>query len=124
VYSDTVRAALRSALELDALVFVELQHLQARLSPVTPTPYGLVPNPGMDLTVDLRVSLINLHTAQVWQQGGQQRNFQPIRLQLLGGDNQSERQLLMALGRPLQRFLMRVAPPPRTQLRHFELSGD
>ena len=124
VYQDTVRAALREKLELDALVFVELRHLQARMMPMSPTPYGMSSNPGMDLMVDLQVSLINLNTNQVWQQGGQQRNYQPVDLQLLGGNNQSERQLLLALARPLQRFLYRVAPPPRPQARHFELSGD
>ena len=124
VYEDTVRAALIGKLELDALVFVELKHLQARMMPMSPTPYGMSPSPGMDLTIDLKVSLINLNTSQVWQQGGQQRNYQPVQLQLLGGNNQSERQLLLALARPLQRFLYRIAPPPRPQTRHFEISGD
>ena len=124
VYEDTVRAALIGKLELDALVFVELKHLQARMMPMSPTPYGMSPSPGMDLTIDLKVSLINLNTSQVWQQGGKQRNYQPVQLQLLGGNNQSERQLLLALARPLQRFLYRIAPPPRPQTRHFEISGD
>ena len=124
VYEDTVRTALIGKLELDALVFVELKHLQARMMPMSPTPYGMSPSPGMDLTIDLKVSLINLNTSQVWQQGGQQRNYQPVQLQLLGGNNQSERQLLLALARPLQRFLYRIAPPPRPQTRHFEISGD
>ena len=124
VYEDTVRSALVSKLELDALVFVELKHLLARMMPMSPTPYGMSPSPGMDLTIDLKVSLINLNTGQVWQQGGKQRNYQPVQLQLLGGNNQSERQLLLALARPLQRFLYRIAPPPRSQTRHFEISGD
>ena len=124
VYEDTVRAALIGKLKLDALVFVELKHLQARMMPMSPTPYGMSPSPGMDLTIDLKVSLINLNTSQVWQQGGKQRNYQPVQLQLLGGNNQSERQLLLALARPLQRFLYRIAPPPRPQTRHFEISGD
>ncbi len=126
VYEDTVRAALKEKLELDALVFVELKHLQARMMPMSPTPYGgMSANPGMDLTIDLKVSLLNLNTDQVWQQGGQQRNYQPVQLQLLGGgNNQSERQLLLALARPLQRFLFRISPPPTPQTRHFELSGD
>ena len=92
--------------------------------PMSPTPYGMSPSPGMDLTIDLKVSLINLNTSQVWQQGGKQRNYQPVQLQLLGGNNQSERQLLLALARPLQRFLYRIAPTPRPQTRHFEISGD
>ena len=69
VHQDSVRAVLREKLELDALVFVELRHLQARMMPMSPTPYGMSPNPGIDLTIDLKVSLINLNTNQVWQQG-------------------------------------------------------
>ena len=91
---------------------------------MSPTPYGMSPNPGIDLTIDLKVSLINLNTNQVWQQGGTQRNYQPVQLQLFGGNKQGERQLLMALARPLQRFLFRIAPPPKPQARHFDLSGD
>ncbi len=124
VHQDSVRTVLREKLELDALVFIELRHLQARMMPMSPTPYGMSPNPGIDLTIDLKVSLINLNTNQVWQQGGTQRNYQPVQLQLLGGNKQGERQLLMALARPLQRFLFRIAPPPKPQTRHFDLSGD
>ena len=124
VYTDTVRAALRDTLALDAIVFVELRHLQARMMPMTPTPYGMSPNPSMDMSVDLQVSLINLHTDQVWKRGGSERNLEPVRLQLMGANNQSERQLLMALGKPMQRFLVRVAPPPKRQSRHFETSGN
>ena len=123
VVTAETRAALIDSLELDALVLVELEHLQARMTPMAPSPYGLTTDPGLDLAVDLRVSLLNLRTALVWQQSGQQRDWQPIRLQLFGSD-QGERQLLMALGGPLQQFLLRVAPPPRRQVRHFELSGD
>lgn len=124
VHQDSIRAVIREELELDALVFVELRHLQARMMPISPTPYGMSPNPGIDLTVDLKVSLINFNTNQVWQQGGTQRNYQPVQLQLFGGNKQGERQLLMALSRPLQRFLFRIAPPPKPQARHFDLSGD
>ena len=74
VYADTVQAALRDTLSLDAIVFVELRHLQARMMPMTPTPYGMSPNPSMDMSVDLQVSLINLHTEQVWKRGGLERN--------------------------------------------------
>lgn len=124
VHQDSIRAVIREELELDALVFVELRHLQARMMPMSPTPYGMSANPGIDLTVDLKVSLINFNTNQVWQQGGTQRNYQPVQLQLFGGNKQGERQLLMALSRPLQRFLFRIAPPPKPQARHFDLSGD
>lgn len=124
VHQDSIRTVIREELELDALVFVELRHLQARMMPMSPTPYGMSANPGIDLTVDHKVSLINFNTNQVWQQGGTQRNYQPVQLQLFGGNKQGERQLLMALSRPLQRFLFRIAPPPKPQARHFDLSGD
>ena len=124
VHTNTVRAALRDTLALDAIVFVELRHLQARMMPMTPTPYGMSPNPSMDISVDLQISLINLHTDQVWKREGSERNLEPVRLQLMGANNQSERQLLMALGKPMQRFLVRVAPPPKRQSRHFETSGN
>jgi len=124
VYTNTVRAALRDTLALDAIVFVELRHLQARMMPMTPTPYGMSPNPSMDISVDLQISLINLHTDQVWKREGSERNLEPVRLQLMSANNQSERQLLMALGKPMQRFLVRVAPPPKRQRRHFETSGN
>ena len=124
VHQDSIQTVIREELELDALVFVELRHLQARMMPMSPTPYGMSANPGIDLTVDLKVSLINFNTNQVWQQGGTQRNYQPVQLQLFGGNKQGERQLLMALSRPLQRFLFRIAPPPKPQARHFDLSGD
>jgi hypothetical protein len=124
VQNDTVRAALRTQMELDAIVFVELRHLQARVIPTTPTSLGPSPKPGMDLSVDLQVSFINLNTNQTWKQGGQERSFAPMRLQLPGGSNQGERQLLQALAQPMQRFLARVAPPPHPQIRHFEIGGD
>lgn len=123
VVTQETRAALIDSLKLDALVLVELENLQARMTPMAPSPYGLTTGTGLDLAVDLRVSLLNLRSGRVWQQSGQQRDWQPIRLQL-GGSEQGERQLLMALGGPLQQFLLRVAPPPRRQVRHFELSGD
>ncbi len=124
VHTDSVRTALRDTLALDAVIFVELRHVQARMMPMTPTPYGMSPNPSMDISVDLQVSLINLHTDQVWQQGGQERNLEPVRLQLVGANNQSERQLLMALGKPMQRFLSRVAPPPRRLGRPFHTRAN
>ena len=124
VYADSVRAALRDTLSLDAIVLVELRHLQARVMPVMPTAYGMSPSPSVDMSVDLQVSLLNIHTGQAWKQGGQERNFEPVRLQLMGANNQGERQLLMALGKPMQRFLSRIAPPPRPQTRHFETDGN
>jgi hypothetical protein len=123
VVSEGARQALIDTLSLDAFILVELENLQARVTPMTPTPYGLVADTGLDLAVNLKVSLVNLHSGRVWQQSGQRRDWQQVRLQLFGG-NQGERQLLMALSRPLEQFLMRVAPPPRIQVRHFELSGE
>ncbi len=126
VLSPQIRTTLREELELDAMVYVELNDLQAQLTPVSPTPYGgLAPAPGLDLSVGLQVTLMNLHTDAVWRHDqGQHRNWQPIQLQLFGGGDQPERQLLMALRRPLSQILARVAPPPRKQVRHFEISGD
>ena len=123
VITEVARETLIDSLSLDALILVELEDFQARMTPMTPTPYGLAPDPGLDLAVELRVSLVNLHSGHIWQQSGQQRDWQPIRLQLFGG-NQGERQLIAAMSGPLERFLLMVAPPPRTQLRHFELSGN
>ena len=78
-------------------------------------------DPGLDLAVELRMSLVNLHGKGVWQQSGQEREWRASPLQL--GGSQGEQQLLGALSRPLQRFLRQVAPPPSTQVRDFDLSG-
>ena len=124
IFSPETRTRLREELELDAVIYVELKRLQAMMTPVSPTPYGMTSAPGMDISVSLQVTLSNLHTNAIWRpEQREQRNWQPVELQLFGG-NQVERQLMMALSRPLQEFLMRVAPPPRTQVRHFEISGD
>ena len=124
VFSEATRANLREELELDAMIYMELKRLQAQLTPVSPTPYGdLAPSPGLDLKVSLQVTLINLHTNDIWRDQGEQRNWQPVPLQLFG-NGQAERQLLQALYNPLRQFLMRVAPPPRRQVRQFEISGD
>lgn len=123
VVTAATRAALLEVLKLDALVLVELSHVEARTTPMTPTPYGLAASPGLDLAVDLKVSLLNLHTNKAWQQAGQHRDWKPVQVQLFGED-QGERQLLLALSRPLETFLVKVAPPPRRQERWFEISGD
>ena len=125
LFSQETRTRLREELELDAMIYVELKRLQAMMTPVSPTPYGTMTSaPGMDVSVSLQVTLSNLHTNAIWRpEQREQRNWQPVELQLFGG-NQVERQLMMALSRPLQEFLMRVAPPPGTQVRHFEISGD
>jgi hypothetical protein len=119
------RAALRDQLALDALVFVELKSLKAQVTPMSPGPYGgMTGQPGLDLSVDLQVALINLRTGETWTQRGEpRRNWQPVQMQLFG-DDQTERQLLQALAGPLQQFLSRLAPPPSPQVRHFDLGGE
>ena len=126
VFTRETRTALREELELDALVFVELNGVQARMAPMSPSPYGgLSPNPSMNMSVDLQVSLINLHSGKAWQRQGRQRNWQPIQItQLMGAGNQTERQLMMAMGGTLRQFFLQVAPPPRLQARRFEISGN
>lgn len=127
VFTKETRTALRAEMELDALVFVELNGVQARMAPMSPSPYGgLSPNPSMNMSVDLQVSLINLHSGKTWRRQGRQRNWQPIQLSQLigGGGNQTERQLMMAMGRSLRQFFLLLAPPPRLQVRRFEISGN
>jgi hypothetical protein len=119
------RRLLQDTLALDLLVYLELEGLKAQTTPMSPSPSGgLVARPGLDLSVDLRISLIDLRNGQVWsQKGGEQRTWRPIQVQMLG-DPQTERQLLVSLANPLQRFLSRAAPPPSQQVRYLELGGD
>jgi hypothetical protein len=122
VISEATRLAMIDTMQLDALVVIELQRLQARSTPVMSGSRGMTSESGLDLAVDLRMSLVNLRNQRIWQQSGQQRQWQPIRVQL-HGRNQGEQQLLVALGRPLQGFLRRISPPPSLQEREFELRG-
>ena len=125
--SPEMRGRLRDELKLDAMVYVELNKLQAQVTPMSPTPYGNMRSaPGLDLSVKLQVTLFNLATDRVWRQDrGEQRNWKPIAVQPFGGGgNQSEQQLLATLATPLRQFLGRVAPPPRRQVRKFEVSGN
>jgi hypothetical protein len=127
VYTEDMRIAFREEMDMDAMVYVELNGLQTRMMPVTPSPYtgALGPNPAMDMNVELQLSLVNLHTGKVWRRSGHQRNFQPIQLQLFGGGaDQAERQLLTTVGTTVRRFLFLVAPPPRVQQRQFEISAE
>jgi hypothetical protein len=119
------QAALRDQLTLDALVLVKLKSLKAQVTPMSPGPYGgMTGQPGLDLSVDLQVALLNLRTGETWTQRGEpRRNWQPAQMQLCG-DDQAERQLLQTLASPLQQFLSRLAPLPSQQLRHFDLSGE
>jgi len=118
------RLALREQLALDALVLVELKSLKAQITPMSPGPYGgMTGQPGLDLSVNLQVALLNLRTGETWTQRGEpRRNWQPTQMQLFG-DDQAERQLLQALAGPLQQFLSRLAPPPSQQVRHFDLGA-
>ena len=56
------------------------------MTPVSPSPYGMVHTPGMNISVDLGISLINLRTGQSWtQQRQRSSNWQPMQVNLLGG---------------------------------------
>ena len=121
------RRALRDEMEVDALVYVSLKSFEAQMTPVSPGPYGgMVPTPGMNVSVDLGLSVINLETGESWtQQQERGTSWRPVQAQLLGGgDDGGERQLLTALARPLKQFLVRLAPPPSRERRHFDLSGE
>ena len=124
--SPEMRGRFRDELNLDAMVYVELNKLQAQVTPVSPTSYGsMSSSPGLDLSVKLQITLFNLNTDAQWRQDqGEQRIWEPISVQPFGGGNQSERQLLVTLANPLRQFLSRVAPPPRRQVRKFEVSGN
>ena len=119
------RTALRDELEIDAVIYVVLEGFQAQMTPVSPSPYGMVHTPGMNISVDLELSLLNLRTGRSWtQQRQRSSNWQPMQVNLLGGGDGGERQLLSALAGPLRQFLVRVAPPPTLEGRHFDLSGE
>ncbi len=123
VIAPASRAQLVDSLQLDALVLVELQRVEARTTPMAPTPYGLASSPGLDLAINTRVALVNLHTGQLWQQASQQRDWKPRQPQYVS-DDAGERPYLAVLGRPVEQFLLRVAPPPRRQERWFDLGED
>lgn len=120
------QTALRNELEIDAVIYVALKHLQAQMTPVSPSPYGgMVPTPGMNISVDLGLSLINLKTGESWSQERERSsNWRPMQVNLLGSGDGSERQLLSALSGPMKQFLVRVAPPPTSESRQFDLTGE
>ncbi len=119
------RTGLREELEIDAVIYLVLESFQAQMTPVSPSRYGMVHTPGMNISVDLKLSLINLRTGGSWtQQRQRSSNWQPMQVNLLGGGDGGERQLLSALTGPLRQFLIRVAPPPTLEGRHFDLSGE
>lgn len=117
--------SLQQHMGLGALVFIELVSLKTQMTPMSPGPYGnMTSNPGLDLSINLKLTLINLASGETWSHQGERRNWQPVKLQVIGGGDQTERQLLAALAGPMRQFLGRLAPMPRRQERQFELGGD
>ena len=124
VQREDTRRALKEEMEIDVLVFVSLRGFEAHMTQTSPSPYGISPSPGVNVSVVLELLLIELESGETWGQTRQRRNWQPAQLELFGGGDRTERQLLAALAQPLRDFLARVAPPPTTESRHFDLSGD
>ena len=125
VFSDSLQQALRSELDLDAMVYITLRSLKAQVTPMSPTAYGTVARPGLDLSVELELVFVNLHSGERWSQTGRRNSWQPVQVDLVSGRRDStERQMLSALASPLREFLTRLAPPPSRQTRHFDTSGD
>lgn len=124
IHSAETQSALREEMDIDAVVLVTLKSFEAEMTQVTPTQYGLTPATGMKISVDLKMSLINLTNGRSWSHTGRQRDWQPMQNQLVGGSNRKEQQLLTALGQPLRQFLARIAPPPSVEDRLFDLSGE
>ena len=118
------RLALVDEMDIDVLVFVSLRGFEAQMTQVSPSPYGIAPSPGMNVSIILELKLIELRSGDTWGQTRRRSNWQPAQLELFGGGDRTERQLLAALAQPLRQFLARVAPPPTTENRHFDLSGD
>jgi hypothetical protein len=125
VFGEETQAALRDEMEIDVLVYVLVRE-QAQMTSVSPSPHGMTDNPGVNISVDFELSLINLHTGESWSQHRSGNNWQTLQLNLLPGGtgDRGERQLLAALADPLKQFLVRVAPPPTLEDRHFDRSGD
>ena len=124
VLQEDTRALLKQEMGIDLLVFVSLRGFEARMTQTSPSPYGISPSPGVKLSVVLELTLIELESGETWGQTRQRSNWQPAQLDLFGGGDRTERQLLATLAPPLRQFLARVAPPPTTLSRHFDLSGD
>ena len=126
VFSDSLTAAMRADLEIDALVYVTLRSLNARMTPVSPSPYGTQSTPGLNLSVELQMLIVNLHSGARWSQEGRRNSWKPMQVDLASGNSRdpTERQLLAALAGPLRQFLGHVSPPPRQQVRIFDVSGE
>ncbi len=124
VFGDSLQLQMRQELEIDALVYVSLRGMEAHMTPVSPGPQGTaVRSPGMSLTIELEMTLINLASGDVWTQRGKRSSWEPVQKSVGGGDG-TEQQLLTALAGPMRDFLARVSPPPRLQQRQFDTSGD
>lgn len=115
---------LRQEMALDALVYLSLNKLRAQMTGASPTPYGMSPTPGMNFTVDLEIVLINLETGDIWRHQRHATSWQPKQAQAVSRADRAEEQLMTALRGPLRHFLDRLAPPPTTQRRTVDLSGD
>jgi hypothetical protein len=125
VDSTALHDTLRQNMGLGALVYIELISLKTQMTPMSPGPYGgVTSNPGLDLSVNLKLTLINTASGETWSRQGERRNWKPVKLQVIGGGDQTERQLLAALAGPMRQFLGHLAPLPSRQERQFELSGD
>lgn len=95
------------------------------MTPVSPGPQGsAVHAPGVNLPVELELTLINLETGDRWTQRGKRSSWERVQRDVVGGGDRTEQQLLTALAGPMRDFLSRVSPPPRRQLRRFDVSGD
>jgi hypothetical protein len=122
--SHETRAALREEMDIDAIVLVTLRGLDAQVTSVMPTQYERTPTEQLNISVDLKLSVINLATGETWSHVGRQRDWRPLRGQPVGGADRKEQELLTSLGQPLRDFLARVAPQATLERRHFDLSGD
>ena len=114
VFDRDTWAELQGELGIDALVYLSLKKLQARMTSVTPTRHGMSPTPGMNFTVDLEIVLLNLESGDIWRHQRHASNWQPAELQVVGGSDRTEQQLMSALSGPLRQFLARLAPPPKS----------
>ncbi len=125
VFSDSLQQVMRNELDLDGIVYITLRSLKSQVTPVSPSPYGTVNSPGLNLSVEIELVFVNLHSGERWAQTGRRNSWQPVKVDMSGNSRDpTERQMLTALASPLRQFLSRLAPPPRRQTRHFDTSGD
>ena len=123
VFGQEMQKSLREEMDVDALVYVLVRDVQSQMTAASPSSFGRTRNPGVNISVDFELSLINLHSGESWSQQRQGENWQSLQLPEDSSDR-GERQLLTTLSDPLKQFLVRVAPPPTLEGRHFDRSGD